>query len=401
MTSPVYDIAIIGGGLVGLATALQLLERERYRLIVLEAEAEVARHQSGRNSGVVHSGLYYPPGSLKARLCTHGRERLYRFCRQRGIPHRRCGKLVVASDERQLAALAELERRAAANGLDGVERLDAAGIRKVEPAAAGVAGLWVPQTGVVDFRVVARALATELQQRRQAVATESRVERIRRHGPDLRLSTHAGELHCRGLVNCAGLHSDRVARLAGLDPEIRIVPFRGEYFELAGDAAGLVRGLIYPVPDARLPFLGVHLTRTVDDRVLAGPSALPAGRREGYRRRDLSLADLGAMLSFPGFWRLAGRFWRTGLAELHRSLSRRRFAADLQRLVPALTAEDLRRAPCGVRAQALDRTGRLIDDFHILERERMVHVLNAPSPAATASLAIGERIAELATAALG
>lgn len=400
MSTPAYDIVVVGGGIVGVATAHALSLSGRHRVLVLEAEPRLARHQTGRNSGVIHSGLYYRPGSDKARLCSAGREALFQYCEDEQIPHRRCGKLVVATEPEQIPALDELERRAHANGLSGVQRLDRSGIQKREPAANGLVGLWIPQTGIVDFAAVTRALATGVRERNGEILLESRVRRIQRDGQQIRIQTRNNVVRGRLLINCAGLQSDRVARLAGFDPQIRLMPFRGEYFEVTGKAKELVRTLIYPVPDPRFPFLGVHLTRTIDDRVLAGPNAVPAFKREGYRRSDFSFKDVADTLAFPGFWRLAAGFWRTGLAEARRSLSRRAFAEETKCLVPGISRDHLRRAPSGVRAQAVDRSGRLLDDFHILQGERMIHVLNAPSPAATASLAIGCQIAEIAQKAL-
>jgi L-2-hydroxyglutarate oxidase len=400
MSIPTFDVIVVGGGIVGVAVARELARSGGNRVLVVEAENRLAAHQTGRNSGVIHAGLYYRPGSQKARLCALGREALYAYCERRAIPHRRCGKLVVASEPSQLAALDELERRARANGLEGVERLDPAGIRRREPAAAGIAGLGVPQTGVVDFAAVTRALADDLEDCEGNVLLEARVEAIEHHRGRLIVRTRTTEVEGRLLINCAGLHADRVARLAGLEPQIRLIPFRGEYYELEGGANRFVRSLIYPVPDPRFPFLGVHLTRTVEDRILAGPNAVPAGKREGYRRSDFAARDVAEILSFPGFWRLAGSYWRTGLAEMRRSLSERALAAQLDRLVPEISRLPREPAPSGVRAQAVDRSGRLLDDFSILTGEHMIHVLNAPSPAATAALAIGEHIAGLAQSAL-
>lgn len=400
MSTPAYDVIVVGGGIVGVATARALASSGRYRILLVEAESRLASHQTGRNSGVIHAGLYYRPGSEKARLCTRGREQLYRYCDRREIPHRRCGKLVVASRPSQIAALDELERRARANGLARVERLDAAGVRQREPAAAGVAGLWVPETGIVDFSAVTEALAGDVRERGGTILLDSPVEAIHRDGARIRIRARNSTALGRLLINCAGLQSDRIARLAGLDPQIRLIPFRGEYIELQGAAEKLVQSLIYPVPDPRFPFLGVHLTRTLDDRVLAGPNAVPALKREGYRWSDVALGDLYETLSFPGFWRLARSYWRTGLAETRRSLSTKALADDLENLVPGIAQCPHRPATSGVRAQAVDRQGRLLDDFSILEGERMIHVLNAPSPAATAALAIGEHIAGLAAAAL-
>ena len=367
MSTPEYDIVVIGGGIVGVATARALALSGGHRVLVMEAEPRLAQHQTGRNSGVVHSGLYYRPDSDKARLCTQGRDSLFDFCENHELPYRRCGKLVVATDRSQLPALAELESRAHANGLEGFQRLDRSGIQEREPAASGIAGLWIPQTGIVDFAAVTRALARDVQERDGEILLDSRVRQIQSRGAHLCIETQNQAVQCRLLINCAGLQSDRVARLAGLEPQIRLIPFRGEYYEVEERKRDLVRSLIYPVPDPRFPFLGVHLTRTLDDRVLAGPNAVPAFKRQGYRRSDFSFRDVADILAFPGFWRLAGSFWRTGLAETRRSLDKRAFAKETQRLVPGISKHHLRPAPSGVRAQAVNRSGKLLDDFFLLQ----------------------------------
>ena len=389
------QIAVVGGGIVGCATAHALLEaRPGLKLVVLEKEARLAAHQTGHNSGVIHAGLYYRPGSLKARNCTAGREALYRFCAEHNIPHERCGKVVIAVNERELPALDELERRGRANGLDGLERLDAAQVRQREPHAAAVAGLFVPQTGIVDYTRVTETLADLVRHSGGVIRLGTELRAVRAETDALTLLTSGGELRSRFLVNCAGLHCDRVARACGVDPGVRIVPFRGEYYLVRPGRRDLVRHLIYPVPDPALPFLGVHFTRMIDGSLEAGPNAVLAWKREGYRGRDISLRDLAETLAFPGFWRLAGRLWRSGATEYRRSLFKGAFVASLQRLVPAITAADVVRGGAGVRAQAVARDGRLVDDFHIATGQRMVHVLNAPSPAATAALSIGRVIAE-------
>ena len=401
MSPRAFDVAVVGGGIVGTATAMAIAGRGDLSVVVLEAEEGLAAHQSGHNSGVVHSGLYYRPGSLKARLCVEGAAALYRFCAEEGIACEHCGKLVVATRDEELPRLAELARRGAANGLGELRRLGAREIREIEPHAAGIAALFVPQAGVVDYPAVVRAYARRIATAGGEVLTGARVLAVAAEGGGLRVATRRGELLCRLLVNCAGLQADRVARLAGVEPDVRIVPFRGEYYELVPERRGLVRALLYPVPDPRFPFLGVHLTRAVDGRVEAGPNAVLAAKREGYGWRDVSVRDLAETARWPGFWRLMSRTWATGMGEVWRSLSRRAFLRDLQRLVPELAAEDLLPGGSGVRAQAVDRAGRLVDDFHILPGPRALHVLNAPSPAATASIAIGEHVAERAAAALG
>ncbi len=398
----IRDAVVIGGGIVGVAVALSVLRRHPgLSLLLLEKEDRLARHQTGHNSGVIHSGLYYRPGSLKARNCVEGRECLYRFCAENGIAHERCGKIVVAVEEKQLAALDELERRGRANGLDGMERLDAAQIRQHEPHAAGIAGLWIPQTGIVDFARVTEAMAQRVREGGGQIRLRSEVKRVRREGGEYRLfTTGDGEVRTPVVINCAGLYCDRVARLCGADPGVQIVPFRGEYYQLAEGRRHLVRHLIYPVPDPEFPFLGVHFTRMIDGRVEAGPNAVMALRREGYGRMSFSLADSLGVLTFPGFWRLARRYARTGLREYYRSFSKRAFVRELSCLLPGLEAHDLVRAEAGVRAQAVTAQGKLVDDFHIVEGEGAIHVLNAPSPAATASLSIGETIAQRAGALL-
>ena len=400
MSDGSYDVAIVGGGLVGLGTAMALSGRG-LKVAVLEAEDRVAAHQSGHNSGVIHSGLYYKAGSLKARLCVEGARALYSFCDEEGIAHQRCGKLVVATHPDELSRLDELERRGTANGLVGVCRVGPEEIQEIEPHAAGIAALHVPETGIADYPAVARAMARRIEARGGRVATGARVQAVRRDGAVLVVETARGVFAASLLINCAGLQADRVARLCGADPGMSILPFRGEYYQLTPERRSLVRGLIYPVPDPRFPFLGVHLTLMVNGGVEAGPNAVLAMKREGYRWRDVSLRDAAGIAAWPGFWRLAARFWRTGAYEVRRSLLKSVFVRDLQRLVPELRPEDLHRAGSGVRAQAVDSKGRLVDDFHIVPGERAIHVLNAPSPAATASIRIGEEIAAMAVEALG
>ncbi|MDH3746222.1 MAG: L-2-hydroxyglutarate oxidase [Acidobacteriota bacterium] len=393
---PRVQVAIVGGGLVGLATARALVAAGRRKVVVLEAESEVARHQSGRNSGVLHSGIYYSPGSLKAQLCAEGRNELQSFCESRGIAFRRCGKLIVACEDDELARLEGLEWRARANGLTGVRRLGVEQMRELEPHVRGVAGLHVPETGVIDFAEVTRELATAVRECGSEVVTGSRVLGVVSEDGGLVVETEGNPIRALQVINCAGLQSDRVARLCGLEPSVRIVPFRGLYYRLVSESARLVRALIYPVPDPRLPFLGVHLTRTIDGKVKAGPNAVLALAREGYRLWSFSVRDTVAVLAYAGFWRMAARWWRTGVGEVARSMSRSGYAASLRRMVPEVRTADLKPLRGGIRAQAVDARGGLVDDFHIEHGDRSIHVLNAPSPAGTASLAIGRRIAELA-----
>lgn len=390
------DLVVIGGGIVGLATAYRILEtRPGLRLAVLEKESELAVHQSGHNSGVVHSGLYYPPGSLKARLCREGKADLEAFCAAHGIPLEGVGKLIVALTVEEEARLASFLERGTANGVPGLEIVGPGRMREIEPHAAGVRALWSPTTGIVDFRRVALALADEVRARGGTVETGREVRGMERRPDGVVLRTPAGEVVARSVVACAGLWADRVAALTGdaaFDPP-RIVPFRGDYFVLTPDARPLVRGLIYPVPHPRFPFLGVHFTKRIDGEVWAGPNAVLAFARAGYRRRDVSVADLLETLLYPGFARLVTRYLRSGLAEMWRDVSRSAFLRELQRYVPELRSEQLVSGPSGVRAQALARDGTLIDDFDIAGSERVLNVRNAPSPAATASLAIGRVLA--------
>jgi len=399
--SHVHDIAVIGGGIVGLATAMALAEPGGPRVVVLEAEAGLAAHQTGHNSGVIHSGLYYAPGSLKARLCAEGREAMFRFCAAHGIPHQRCGKLVVAATDQEIPRLDELERRGRANGLTGIARLAPEQIREREPHACGVAALLVPETGITDFAAVAEAMAVRVRAAGGEVVTGARVIGLKREAAGLVLETARGPVRARALVGCAGLQADRVARAGGVDPGVAIVPFRGEYWEIVPERRHLVRHLIYPVPDPRFPFLGVHFTRLARGGIEAGPTAVLALAREGYARTSVSARDLAEMALWPGFWGLALRHWRVGLSERRRARDTRALAEHLRRLVPEIRAEDLRYRGAGVRAQALDARGRLLDDFHIVEGDRQIHVLNAPSPAATASIAIGREIAGRARARFG
>ncbi len=390
-------VAIIGGGIVGLAVARALLRERRVTPVVLEAEERLALHQTGHNSGVIHSGLYYKTGSRKARDCVAGREALYDFCRQHGVACEQCGKLIVATSSEQTELLEQLERRGRANGLEGTRLVGGSELRDLEPHVRAAAGLWVPQTGIVDFSRVAEALARELREAGVELRTAARVTRIRRRSNGFVLEFADGEIETANLINCAGLQSDRIARRCGLDPGLRIVPFRGEYHQLTPSSRHLVRNLVYPVPDPELPFLGAHFTRTIDGDVEVGPNAVLAFRREGYGRWSFSPRDALSALSYGGFWRMVAGHWRYGLGEQYRSWSKRAFVRELRRMIPAVAPGDLRRGGTGVRAQAIARNGALLDDFHIVEGQRMLHVLNAPSPAATAALTIGSHIARRAS----
>ncbi len=391
-----YDVVVIGGGIVGLATAHAVLrERPHLRLALLEKEPGVARHQTGRNSGVIHSGIYYRPGSLKASTAVAGRLAMEQFCREHGVHYERCGKVIVAVDPRELPRLAQLEQRAEANGVTA-ERISVGRLRELEPHVRGVAALHVPDTGIVDFGRVSEALADALRAAGADLQFGDRVEAIRERADGVVIETARGVVRSALVVNCAGLHADEVATAAlGRRPDVRIVPFRGEYHELVGDAADLVRGLVYPVPDPDLPFLGVHVSRGVHGHVHVGPNAVLALAREGYTWGRVDIAELASLARYPGIWKLARRYWRTSAEEIVRSASRHALARAVSRMVPGVRARDLQPSPAGVRAQALGRDGTLYDDFVLHETARAVHVLNAPSPAATASLVIGESIARL------
>ncbi|MEV7924955.1 L-2-hydroxyglutarate oxidase [Kitasatospora sp. NPDC088779] len=403
-----FDVLVVGGGIVGLATAYALTRaRPGLRLAVLEKEPGFAAHQTGRNSGVIHSGVYYRPGSYKARYAVAGAAELVAFCREQGVPHEVTGKLIVATGTEELPRLAALAERGRANGIP-VTEVDRAGIARYEPQVTGVAGLHVGTTGVCDFPAVATAYARLAREAGAELRLGCELRAVARRADGVTVQTSTGELRCQVLVNCAGLHSDRIARLAGDEPGVRIVPFRGEYYELAEGRRDLVRGLVYPVPDPAFPFLGVHLTRGVHGDVHVGPNAVPALAREGYDWRTVRPRDLAGTLAFPGAWRIARRHWRQEVGELHRSLSKRAFTAAVRRLLPAVAPEDLVPAGAGVRAQAVARDGSLLDDFAFAgfdpadprSPRRAVHVLNAPSPAATASLPIGREVARRALAAL-
>lgn len=396
------DVLIVGGGIVGLATAFRLLQSQPHtRVVLVEKEPTPAHHQTGHNSGVIHSGLYYKPGSLKAANCRSGYQQLLDFCRTEDIPHDLCGKIVVATSAAELPRLAELQRRGEANGLTGLRALSPPEIREIEPHCSGIQGLWVPQTGIVDYSAVAAKYADKIRQLGGELVFGQRIEAIRRTHHSLEVASAHQTWTCRVLVTCAGLHSDRVAQLSHPDLPIRITPFRGEYFVLKPTAHHLVRNLIYPAPDPAFPFLGVHFTRMIRGGIECGPNAVFAFGREAYRKTDFNLRDTLETLAWPGFRIVARKYWRTGLGEFRRSFSKTAFVQALQRLIPEITAADLEPGGAGIRAQACDREGRLLDDFDIRTDGNVIHVCNAPSPAATASLAIGHTVAQHALAHLG
>ena len=388
-----YRVGVIGAGIIGLAVARRLAQQEGFDVTVFEQESDVAVHQTGHNSGVVHAGVYYPPGSLKARLCREGARRLKEFCAARDLPYREIGKVVVARSAAEVPRLRDIEARATANGVPGLRWLGPAELAGIEPHVRGVAALHSPSTAITDYRAIARAMAGDLEAAGGRVRFGQRVTGIGRRGDRAVVRTPAGAVTVDQLVICAGLQSDRVAALAGDGPAPAIVPFRGEYYRLVPDRAHLISGLVYPVPDPAYPFLGVHFTPRVDGTVDIGPNAVLATAREGYRRRDVNLADLRDVLGWPGFRRLARVHWRAGLAEARTSVSKRRFVAGAREYLPALSAADVVPAPAGVRAQAVDRDGSLVDDFRISVTGAVVSVRNAPSPAATSSLAIADYIA--------
>lgn len=390
-----FDVIIVGGGIVGLATALRILEiSPGARLMLIDKEADLARHQTGHNSGVIHSGLYYRPGSLKALNCRKGYEQLVRFCSEESIPHEICGKIVVATCAAELPKLDELHRRGAANGLEGLRFLSPEEIREVEPHCRGVRGLFVPQTGIVDYRCVALKYAEKLASRGVEITLGERVLDIRHDDTHVEVIGEAKTYRAKAAVVCAGLQSDYLARSTEPDLPLRILPFRGEYYKLKASAPQLVNHLIYPVPDPAFPFLGVHFTRMIGGGVECGPNAVFAFGREAYRKTDFDLRDTWAALTWPGFYKVAGKYWRTELDEFYRSISKTAFVRALQKLVPELRADHLEPGGAGIRAQACSRDGSLLDDFDIRISGKVVHVCNAPSPAATASLSIGQTLAE-------
>lgn len=390
------DLLIIGAGIVGLATALEATRRfPGMHILVVEKESHVAAHQTGHNSGVIHSGLYYKTGSLKARNCVAGAASMKRFCQEQGVPFEECGKLVVATSPEEIPRLEQLHQRGIANGVPGLRMTEPGEFREIEPHCAGLRALQVPTTGIVDYTVVAQKYAELITKAEGEIVLDAKVVGLREDGASSIVETKAGDFRARYVINCAGLYSDAVARMAGVETELEIVPFRGEYYEVKPERRYLVKALIYPVPDPRFPFLGVHFTRRVNGSVEAGPNALLALRREGYTGAGVDLSEAMETLGFPGFWKMARKYWQKGLVEQYRSLVKTAFTKSLQKMVPELQEADLAPGGSGVRAQAVDRNGNLVDDFHFRRRGRMIHVCNVPSPAATASLEIGKEIVDM------
>ncbi|WP_213807347.1 L-2-hydroxyglutarate oxidase [Granulicella sp. dw_53] len=394
-TSSQVEVVVIGAGIVGLATGLELTSRfPGASVAVVEKESVVGSHQTNHNSGVIHSGIYYKPGSLKAKLCVEGADALLRFCEEYAIPYDLCGKVIVATDESELPQLDELFRRGKGNGLTGLQMLTAEGIRELEPHASGIRGIRVPSTGIVNYGKVAEKYAELIVARGGALCLSHAVTGLKRSGGNTIVETTQGAIEASLVINCAGLQSDHVSRMAKVDLDLMIVPFRGEYYELTPDKSHFVRGLLYPVPDPQFPFLGVHFTRRIEGGVEAGPNAVLAFKREGYSKSSFDLKDVLEYATFPGFWKMAAKHWQMSVGEYHRSWSKAAFVRALQRLMPELTSDDLVPGGSGIRAQALSVDGRLIDDFHFAYTPGMVHVCNVPSPAATASLAIGKYIVD-------
>lgn len=396
-----YDVIIVGGGIVGLATGVRLKQHNpSLKLLVLEKEKEIARHQTGNNSGVIHSGLYYKPGSLKASNCVAGYHQLLEYCEAENIPYDLCGKIVVATSKEELPLLDTLYERGVRNGLVNLKKLDAEGIKEHEPHITGLAGLHVPQTGIINYTVVSQHYLKTIRNLGGDISFGEKVVAIEKQGSNVEVITSNSTFQTGLIINCAGLYADKLARMTNPDTQFKIIPFRGEYFELVKEKQSLIRNLVYPVPDPNFPFLGVHFTRMIEGGVEAGPNAVLALRREGYTKTGFDLKELSETLAWPGFQKVAYKYWKTGLGEMYRSWSKKAFTKALQKLMPEIREEDLKPGGAGVRAQACDRNGGLIDDFLILEEKGIVNVCNAPSPAATSSLAIGSAIRDLAIAQL-
>ena len=402
MNSRSYDIAIIGGGIIGLATAMRLTqEHPDQRVAVIEKEPVIAQHQTGHNSGVIHAGIYYAPGSQKANFCSTGGRLLRDFCDERGIQYEMCGKLIVAVNDSEIPGLEELHRRGTENGAEGLELIGPEELREHEPHVAGVRAIWSPNTGIIDFTKVSEAYSIEMQENGGDLLTNAEVRSMTRNGGSVHIETTAGDVSATNVINCAGLRADAVAGMMGVDIGVKIIPFRGEYFSIKPERAGLVRGLVYPVPDPSLPFLGVHFTKRINGSVEAGPNAVLAWKREGYSKTSFNFGQALDVLTYPGFWRMSMKYWKTGLNEQHRSMVKSVFVKSLRTLVPEITGDDLHEPGAGVRAQAVDRRGGLLQDFSIAETEGAIHVLNAPSPGATSSLSISRYIVDIAKKSFG
>ncbi len=397
-----YNVVIIGGGIVGLASALKVKEKNpNYKVALIEKEQSIAKHQTGNNSGVIHSGLYYAPGSFKAQNCVDGYRMLLDFCDEEEIPYQLCGKIVVATKQEQLKALDNLYERGNANGLKDIKQLGAEELKEYEPHVAGVKGLFVPQTGIIDYKLVAEKYAEKFKHFGGEIYSSNKLIKFNEEKGFIHVHTQNERLTTRIVINCSGLYSDKIAKLSGAKIGYRIVPFRGEYYKIKPEKQHLVKNLIYPVPDPKFPFLGVHFTRMIDGGIEAGPNAVLAFAREGYKKSTVHLKELLGTLFYPGFIRVASKYWKTGMEEMYRSYSKRAFTNALQELIPEIEKKDLEKGGAGVRAQACDKKGGLIDDFLVVEHDKFINVGNAPSPAATSSLAIGERIADMAVERLG
>ena len=397
MNSDQYDIAIIGGGIIGLSTAMHILQkRPTLNVVVVEKENTLAKHQTGNNSGVIHSGIYYKPGSWKSEFCVSGVTKIKEFCDDNEIEYVECGKTIVATSENELGRLQDLYERGQANGVPGLEMIGPERLQEIEPQDAGVQALWSPKTGIVDYVKITNRYADIFQENGGSVLLNTMVQNIDVREGEINIDTNNGTLNTKHVINCAGLYSDKVAEMMGQDIGVHIITFRGEYYKLSSSAEHLVKGLIYPVPDPRFPFLGVHYTRNIHGYVEAGPNAVLAFQQEGYKKTDINVGELSRTFMFPGFWKMLKNNWKTGMSELYRSYNKNKFVSDLQRLIPSIDSDSLVAGGAGVRAQAVDKTGFLLDDFKIVETSNSLHVINAPSPGATSSLAIGEHLSDLA-----
>ncbi len=387
-----YDVTIIGGGIVGLATAYQLLIRHpNVKIIVLEKEDNIGKHQTGHNSGVIHSGIYYKPDTLKAKNCLKGKDSLIKFCKNFGVKYEICGKLIIATQKRELDSLKMLYKRGKENGISNLKLLSKDEISEVEPFASGISAILCPTTGIIDYLHLCKALSDIITAKSEISLNQKVVDIVSKQN-EISIITETSIIKSRYLINCAGLFSDKIAKMAKINLKEKIIPFRGEYYLLKNNAKKLIKNLIYPVPDSRYPFLGVHFTRSIHNEIEAGPNAVLAFAREGYHKTDINFKDISDYLLYKGFWKMASKYWKTGLGEFHRSISKKSFVKSLQKLVPSIKEDDLDISPAGVRAQAINQKGDLIDDFVIRKIDNMIHVINAPSPAATSSLAIGSYI---------